>query len=1027
MRRRLLSFTSLGFASFGVTLLALTAADHRPSNREPLEELLAVLGPVRPTEGRLAGVDYAPYERGKRYDLRCPACLTTVRRIEADLARARSGEHLNSAAIVSLLRANVAEATALLEEATEKEPANAAWWSNLAAAYLEEGDRRGDPVGYLSGLAAAENAVARQGGAVAACNRALALGRSSILWEEPEAWRLCLSRETDPAWRRHSEEELELAAEGRAPGKPPGVRRRVIEDLLGGWAAAVLRRDPTAAARSLRSARDPAEEVRRATGDGLLVEALDAIESPSATSDGEDPLLALAEGHQHLLAGLRKLGRYEVAAAESSLRLAAGLLLHHGSPLALEAERHLALCSFRKGAYREAAARLRAVTGAAREKGYQHTLASALLLEGLVAFVLADYDHALESYGSALRIAEAVHDEEGIAGAHQGLFEYYHIIGDPQAAWLESYEALHRLCAVQDSRRRQLLLEGAGIAASDNGHPRVALYFQDAALREAEQTGQPTAVAAASMWRASLRHRAGLSEEALADVEAARRNAAAIHDDTARENFLADLSRVEGEILGRSDPTKAADRLSAAVESYRRTSYGPQLPETYLQLSRVLGAAGRKDEQARTLREAVAEVEAQRPAVPAEERVSFLDRVIDIYDELALLEAESGGDADRAFQIAEEGRAQLTEDLLSARNGLATSLAGLDLRQVAARLPARTVLVEYAVFPSKMLVWRLSRYRTSFLVREIGEPELCERVAAFRRAIERDDESGIRGFGTELAGVLLGAGTAPPPLAEATVIVPDGCLHELPFAALWLSQSSEYLVAATSLVVAPSARLYLASLANLGSRPVSVRPRLLAVGNPSFDSALAPGLGSLPMAGEEARRVGDFYPGATVLTGSAATHDALLLELGRHEIAHIAAHVLPASSNSEYARLLLAPAKQGETGLVYAAEISGLQGPMPGLVVLNACGGSAGRLSRSEGSLSLALAFLRAGVPQVVATLWEVEDSVASRLAVEIHEELSTSRNPALALAEAQRRSLASSDPALSRPRAWSGYQLLAG
>jgi len=59
---------------------------------------------------------------------------------------------------------------------------------------------------------------------------------------------------------------------------------------------------------------------------------------------------------------------------------------------------------------------------------------------------------------------------------------------------------------------------------------------------------------------------------------------------------------------------------------------------------------------------------------------------------------------------------------------------------------------------------------------------------------------------------------------------------------------------------------------------------------------------------------------------------------------------------------------------VYAHELYNLQLPQTQLVFLSACETGSGKISRSEGALSLSRAFAFAGCSNIVTSLWKAED-----------------------------------------------------
>ncbi|HXT19126.1 MAG TPA: CHAT domain-containing protein, partial [Thermoanaerobaculia bacterium] len=96
-------------------------------------------------------------------------------------------------------------------------------------------------------------------------------------------------------------------------------------------------------------------------------------------------------------------------------------------------------------------------------------------------------------------------------------------------------------------------------------------------------------------------------------------------------------------------------------------------------------------------------------------------------------------------------------------------------------------------------------------------------------------------------------------------------------------------------------------------------------------------------------------------------------------------------------------------------------------VVLSTCDSGTGVEAPGEGPLSLARAFLEAGAPTVVASLWPVADQPTTPLIAELHRGLRAGRSPAAALREAQLALLYSPQPGLRSPAVWAAFQALGG
>jgi hypothetical protein len=92
-------------------------------------------------------------------------------------------------------------------------------------------------------------------------------------------------------------------------------------------------------------------------------------------------------------------------------------------------------------------------------------------------------------------------------------------------------------------------------------------------------------------------------------------------------------------------------------------------------------------------------------------------------------------------------------------------------------------------------------------------------------------------------------------------------------------------------------------------------------------------------------------------------------------------------------------------------------------VVLSSCASAAGRTRAGEGVAGLASAFLSAGVPAVVATLWPVDDVSTQRFIGRYYEALARGAGAADALMEAQAWMRARPDT--RAPFFWAGFVLI--
>jgi CHAT domain-containing protein len=120
-------------------------------------------------------------------------------------------------------------------------------------------------------------------------------------------------------------------------------------------------------------------------------------------------------------------------------------------------------------------------------------------------------------------------------------------------------------------------------------------------------------------------------------------------------------------------------------------------------------------------------------------------------------------------------------------------------------------------------------------------------------------------------------------------------------------------------------------------------------------------------------------------------------------------------------QLVLGPATTREGRIWTAREV--LAGSLSGLrlAVLASCRSGLGSRNDSEGSTSLARAFLAAGAEQVVGSLWNVEDREAASLLQDFYLALARGKSPPQALQDAQVRALARGE------KTWAQFEVFGG
>jgi CHAT domain-containing protein len=310
--------------------------------------------------------------------------------------------------------------------------------------------------------------------------------------------------------------------------------------------------------------------------------------------------------------------------------------------------------------------------------------------------------------------------------------------------------------------------------------------------------------------------------------------------------------------------------------------------------------------------------------------------------------------------------------------------------------------------------------------------EIEERVAVFLGLAARRDGREARAGESLFEDLLAEALRDLDPSVETLVLVPDGALNRLPFAALRDPHTGALLGDSFALSFAPSATLWSQWREREGE---GSRSRALALADPlvgegeegealraahPWIAGLA--LGPLVHTRREARALGRSLGGdSRVLVGDEAS-EAALKRAGTDALGvlHLAAHAVVDEQRPRRSGVLLAPGGPEEDGLLQPREIVELD--LHGaLVILSGCRSASGAQVSGEGVVGLARAFFRAGAHTVVGSLWPLRDDEAADLVSELARELGRGRSVSAALAAAQRSRIAAGDPVA----AWAGLVVL--
>ncbi len=390
----------------------------------------------------------------------------------------------------------------------------------------------------------------------------------------------------------------------------------------------------------------------------------------------------------------------------------------------------------------------------------------------------------------------------------------------------------------------------------------------------------------------------------------------------------------------------------------------------------------------------------------------------DVINMLGDLHNQSPGNAfdHKAFEIAENCKSRALLDLLSEsgpENSSHQESSPVSLEEFKSScLDKNTYLVEYSLGDSCSWVWLISKDDEQ-LIKLPDQNVLAEQVELLRFALQNPDRGNIDNFiesSYRLYSLILEPVVSKLRKGSKLVIVPDGVLNYLPFEALVTNKKHRnsvasykdlsYMVLKHPISYAQSASVLHNLLITLGQKEKSrdTKLDLVAFGDPFYaldNSSVSPEgyrLERLINSGKEVEGISRFFSEnkSVILLREKASEEALKNDdlLSDCRYLHFATHgVIDEKNPAESSIVLSQDNDPTEDGFLKAREIFNLKTDAE-LVVLSACQTGLGKLVRGEGMVGLSRAFMYAGTPSIVVSLWSVSDASTATLMEELYRNL---------------------------------------
>jgi CHAT domain-containing protein len=314
------------------------------------------------------------------------------------------------------------------------------------------------------------------------------------------------------------------------------------------------------------------------------------------------------------------------------------------------------------------------------------------------------------------------------------------------------------------------------------------------------------------------------------------------------------------------------------------------------------------------------------------------------------------------------------------------SINPAQLAEIQRLLDTDTTLVEYFVTDTRTLALVITRDTLTPVTLNVSKQSLQEAIQRFYEYDFATLSSQHPQSLTQLHQWLI-APLQPHISTPKVSLVPHNLLHYLPFAAL--SDGKDYLIDNYTLFNLPSASM----LRFLQDKRKLESGELMALGNPTLD---------LPFAKQEVETISNLYATQPLL-GRQATERAIWSQANQSGILHLATHGEYNPQSPLFSTLSLVPDNSYD-GRLEVHEIYQLDlREATNLVVLSACQTQVGQLSKGDELIGLNRAFLYAGTPSVIATLWNVDDPATGFLMERFYTYLRQGKSKAEALQQAQK------------------------
>jgi CHAT domain-containing protein/cytochrome c-type biogenesis protein CcmH/NrfG len=302
--------------------------------------------------------------------------------------------------------------------------------------------------------------------------------------------------------------------------------------------------------------------------------------------------------------------------------------------------------------------------------------------------------------------------------------------------------------------------------------------------------------------------------------------------------------------------------------------------------------------------------------------------------------------------------------------------SAITMKETQAILDPDTTLLDYFIAGPQVFLWIVDKSSFKMMELPTSRADLEAKIETYREKLKRLRPDYER-EAEELFNLLVRP--AKPYIKTRTIgIVPHGRLHYLPFQALLDVEKrggkteKRFLIEEYDIFYTPSA----STLRYTYEKRKPVKGRILAFGNPDLGNKDM----DLPYAERELAEIRRSFPDAEIYLRKDATKSRASKLSSDFNVIHFASHAEMDAKNPLSSSIRMAGSGGNDDGKLTVGEVFGLDLRSASLVTLSACETGLGELRGGDEMIGLTRAFIYAGTPSIVASLWSVNDESTSRL-----------------------------------------------